>query len=457
MPISFEKVPRTSLIPWAYIEFDNTGTVLSSAQSYKILLIGQKLDVGEMEFNRIVTVYNESQAIKYFGQGSMLHMMFKACKANNSMGEVNCVAVDDVKGIKKAQKKIKFNVNDNVVPGLIKVYLGGQQIIVESKRVKGKIALGQLLKDLQSAINNNVLSPFKTVSIDEADKSVLLEAKHPGELYNDIDIRFNYYDDDTILSGMSISVENVVAGDGNPNIEDVMTKKIGDNQYHVIALPFNDEANYIIMDKVLTDKWGPQKQSEGIGVYALAEQQEAAIIKKVSKRNSFLMVCDATWKSPTPSYIWAAAKSGQIAREAELDPARPFQTLELVDVLPPVRGEELKMSERNQLLKAGVSTHTVDYGGKIRTESLVTNYTKSPSGAPDPSYQYLNTILTLSYIRWDQRNFLLKKYPRYKLASDNTPIGAGQKVLTPKILKAELVGKFREWEKKGLVENSDRL
>mgnify|MGYP007100072004 CR=1 FL=1 len=78
-------------------------------------------------------------------------------------------------------------------------------------------------------------------------------------------------------------------------------------------------------------------------------------------------------------------------------------------------------------------------------------------GADDSSYRDVNTILTLSYLRYDFRNYLLRKYPRHKLANDGTKFGAGQAIVTPKLIKAECVNKFREWENIGLVENIDQF
>mgnify|MGYP005797066275 CR=1 FL=1 len=46
------------------------------------------------------------------------------------------------------------------------------------------------------------------------------------------------------------------------------------------------------------------------------------------------------------------------------------------------------------------------------------------------------------------------KYGRHKLADDGTKFGEGQAIVTPSIIKAELVSAYSELEYLGLVENS---
>src|SRR6185312_3745291 len=60
---------------------------------------------------------------------------------------------------------------------------------------------------------------------------------------------------------------------------------------------------------------------------------------------------------------------------------------------------------------------------------------------------------TLAKILRNQRQAITSKYPRHKLADDGTRFGAGQAIVTPKIIKAELVAQYRVDEFNGLVEN----
>jgi Mu-like prophage tail sheath protein gpL len=85
----------------------------------------------------------------------------------------------------------------------------------------------------------------------------------------------------------------------------------------------------------------------------------------------------------------------------------------------------------------------------------VTTYKYKANGASDISYRQLETVFTLSYLRWDWNNYLSGKYPRAKLAPDGNEFGPGQVVMTPKKGMSELLTRYQDWMKMGLVQNFD--
>jgi phage tail sheath gpL-like len=99
----------------------------------------------------------------------------------------------------------------------------------------------------------------------------------------------------------------------------------------------------------------------------------------------------------------------------------------------------------------------VNAGNVPVVERFITTYKTNAAGADDPSYLDVETLFTLQYIRWDWRNHVLRKFPRHKLADDGTRFGAGQTVVTPKIMKAEAIAKFADWELAGLVEGREQF
>ena len=82
----------------------------------------------------------------------------------------------------------------------------------------------------------------------------------------------------------------------------------------------------------------------------------------------------------------------------------------------------------------------------------MTTYRTNEAGGSDPAYLDIETLMTLQYIRWDWRNYVLNKYPRHKLANDGTRYAPGQAIVTPLVMKAEAIAKFTDWESLGLVE-----
>jgi phage tail sheath gpL-like len=105
----------------------------------------------------------------------------------------------------------------------------------------------------------------------------------------------------------------------------------------------------------------------------------------------------------------------------------------------------------------GISTVAISATGEVTIQRLITTYKTNATGTPDTSYLDVNTLLTLSYIRYDFRNSLALKFPRHKLANDSDRIAPGQAVITPKVGKAHAITKFREWETLALVEDFDQF
>lgn len=149
--------------------------------------------------------------------------------------------------------------------------------------------------------------------------------------------------------------------------------------------------------------------------------------------------------------------AAQAAFAAQNDPARPFQTLELVGILPPAENDRLTEQERNILLFNGISTYRINAGGSVLIEMLISTYKTGKYGQADDSYLMINTVWTLSYLRYDWNAYIVSKYPRHKLADDGNKFGAGQPIMTPKQHKAEMVSRAKLWMELGLVENIDQF
>ena len=140
-----------------------------------------------------------------------------------------------------------------------------------------------------------------------------------------------------------------------------------------------------------------------------------------------------------------------------IDPARPFQTLSLTGIIAPKVANRNTVAEQESHLNNGISTVNISSTGEVAIQRLITTYKTNAGGSPDTSYLDVNTLLTLSYIRYDFRNSLALKFPRHKLANDSDRIAAGQAVITPMIGKAHAIAKFREWENLVLVEDFNQF
>ena len=67
----------------------------------------------------------------------------------------------------------------------------------------------------------------------------------------------------------------------------------------------------------------------------------------------------------------------------------------------------------------------------------------------------MTTLSTLATLFRNQKYAITSKFQRHKLADNGTRFGAGQAIVTPNIIKAELIAEYAEDEFNGLVENLD--
>lgn len=156
--------------------------------------------------------------------------------------------------------------------------------------------------------------------------------------------------------------------------------------------------------------------------------------------------------SPTPIYVWAAVWASVCEFSGAIDPARPFQTLVLPGVLPPAQADQFARPERDLLLRDGISTFLVDQGGNVLIERVVTSYQTNAFGIEDVSYLDLETKWTVDYMRFAFRARIGLRYPRHKLADDGTNFEEGQPIVTPSMIRSELIDVGRQLEIAGILE-----
>lgn len=110
------------------------------------------------------------------------------------------------------------------------------------------------------------------------------------------------------------------------------------------------------------------------------------------------------------------------------------------------------VTEQQTLLSHGVATAYVE-SGVLRIQRDVTTYRKNAYGVADNSYLDSETLHTSAYVLRKLKSVITSKYGRHKLASDGTRFGPGQAIVTPAVIKGELLATYRQLERAGIVEN----
>ncbi len=441
--ISFNSIPINIRTPGQYIEFDNTKAVqgLPIAPS-KILVIGTRMQGAGSVAQAIPTpVLSTAQAEAYWGRGSMMSHMFQALKGANPYTEVWGVALDENAAGVKATGTITIT-GPATAAGTLALMIGGVEVFtaVASGDVQNTIAA-----NVAAAINANT---DLDVTAGAAANVVTLTARHKGTYGNYIDVRANYFFGEATPAGVVLAIVAMANGATNPDINTAIAA-IGNEQYQTIICGYEDAANLGKLEGELLNRWGPLQQKEGQAFVGTSGTHAQAVTFGDSRNSQFLSIVNAG-KSPTPWWQWAAVMGAVDAFEP--DPARPRQTLNLPNLLPPAPQDRYTRAERDILLNHGIATFLVDAGGNVLIERLITTYKTNAFGVTDISYLDIETMRTIAYLRYSVRARIALRYPRCKLADDGTRFGPGQAIVTPSGIRAELLALFREWEDAGLAE-----
>lgn len=446
MTIGFNEVPNAMRVPFVYVEIDNSNAVSGPAlMPYRTLVCGQKLAAGAQAPLVPVRVTSAQQAVALFGAGSMLAQSCATYLAADPTTEMYAIAVEDAPAGQAATGKVTLT-GAATEGGTLALYIGGRRILCGVTSGQQAAAVATALAAAINAVPDCPCNASATAG------DVTLTSRHKGLAGNGIDVRLNYNGEST-PAGLMVAITALAGGTASPDVAPLIAA-LGDAHWNVLVWPWTDAASLTAIERELMDRWGALRMIEGVAISA-ATGTHAELGTLSDGRNSQHLTVMHCHGVPTPAWEVAASTAAVAAYYGNIDPARPFQTLELKGVLPPAQKDRFTQRENNLLLFDGISTFYVDAGGAVRVQRLITTYKTSPNGAEDPSYLDLNTVLTLGYLRYDFRNYILRKYPRHKLADDNARFGAGQPVITPKVGKAEAIARARMWEEMGLVENVD--
>ena len=299
------------------------------------------------------------------------------------------------------------------------------------------IIIGKAVEGAKVAPNNVVLSLNKETALTEFGN---------GEILEMVDF---FTKQDKTMPIYAVSVE------GN-DVSSALAA-LGDTQYHHLICSLNDDLTVRTLTEFLESRYTAMEQIPGIA-YIAKKGTHAELVTFGATVNcplisimpiNALSHADKTLLSDAAAL---AALAGQIAPSLANDPCRPLQTLKLNGVYS-IASSEFDWSERNLLLHEGIGTYTVSATSEVFIERPVTTYTENESGVADDSYLDVMTIATAMFFREKQRSRILSKYPRHKLAGNDSRFDQGQAIVTPNMIKSELLALYSELEYKGIVQD----
>lgn len=447
--ISFNSIPVGLRVPGQLIEFDaSRATNGLPILPNRILVIGQKLAAGSAAALAPVVVAQADQANALFGRGSMLARMVRAVKAADRYSECVVIPFADLDAGTAATGTITVT-----GPATSSATLA---LMIAGQRVPVVIASGNSADNAATAIGaaiNAALDLPVTATVNAA--VVTLTARHKGTAGNDIDVRHSHYQGEDLPAGIGITIAAMDDGAGDPDYATVWPV-VGDSNYRTIIIGTATATTLGATKTELDDRWGPLRMLESMA-YAAKTGNQAAASAFGGALNSQLISVIGTGTSPTPPWEFAASYGGICGYYSHIDAARPLQTLSLPGVIGPKEGARFTRAERELLLRDGIATFTADQDGTVRIERAITTWQTNAAGLEDTAYLDMETVHTLAFFRQALRIRIATKFPRHKLGSDGNNFTRGQAIVTPGIIRGEIVALFRELEEAGLVEQLDQF
>lgn len=431
--MNFNETPNRR-IPFISVELDNSQAQGESAAQlkYVALLIAQKLAAGTGAADQAHRVTNAEQVAALAGENSMAHHAAQAWfDANKSTPLWIGLVADDAAGVAATfTLTVTGPASDD---GTVHLYVGGRVVRVP-------VTSGDTATEIGDAIAAAITAAGLIVTATAAVGVVTLTFRHKGLTGNDLDVRLNYQDGETLPTGVAVAVAAGVAGTTAPSLANLFAA-VEEKTFHIIAHPYTDAASMTAIEAELVRRWGPTVQQAGQAITAKSGNY-ATVSTWGETRNSPTTTAFPSDDSPTPPWEDAAATASIIALYGELDPARPFQTLRVPWLMPGRDTVRFKPDERDLLLYSGISTRRVGPDGVVQLERVITMYRENASGGADTSYLDLNTRLSLMYAINDLLTAIAQKYPRSKLGDDGGRYPPGEDVVTPSTIAAESLAWF---------------
>lgn len=453
MTISFPNIPQNLRVPLFYADIDprnaNTGQ-----QTLRALIIGQVTSSGSAAPNVPLISQGVSDAKTVGGQGSMLALMTATYRARDQFGEVWYLPLADDPAAVAATGSLNFTAAATAA-GVLSLYVAGTRV---SLNVSSSQTPAQLATALAAAINAVGDLPV-TAAVDGTTTSkVNITAKNKGACGNDIDLRLNYLGTEggeATPVGMTVAIVAMASGATNPSLTAALAN-LGDKTFDFIAFPYNDTTSLNAIKSFLSvqsGRWSWAQQLYG-GVYGAYRGTLAACQTFGATRNDEHVSIMGFNDSPSPNWIWAADIAAGVAVSVQADPAQPLQTVTLGTALAPPVQSRFQLTDRNTLLYTGISTFTVADDGTVAIENLITTYQLNSFGQPDNSYLEVETMNTLAYVLRRLKSVVTTKYARVKLAANGTRLTAGNNVVTPNMIRADLIADYQAMEESGYVQGS---
>ena len=458
--VGFSRIPKTgNKVPLLRIEVDNSKANTSVGDTLNGLLTGFMAGAGTAQAGKVVAVGGPFQANRLFGKGSMLARMCARYFQINGSTPLFCLPLAPMTGGTAAAGSITV-ATAPTGSGTIALYIAGQ--LVQVTVLAGNTA-AQVATAMAAAINAAPELPVAAAvdGTNTAKVNVTAAAGFKGLIGNDITLSDSYrgvVGGEQLPDGLTLTYSGaqLSGGTGVPDWSTAIAN-LGDDAYEYVGQPFTDPGSLTAWATEYgfgdSGRWGSIRQLYG-QLYGAYRGTYSALMSYGPSNNApttTLMAIEAG----VPSPVWevAAAYAAQAAAALSADPARPLQTLPLDGILVARKEDRFSKLELNAIGGGGLAIQGTVAGTMVILREQTT-YQVNAYGEPDNSYELITTLATLGALFRRLIAAVTNKYPRHKLANNGTRFGPGQAIVTPNLIKAELVAEAVGCEYDGLIEDA---
>lgn len=433
MSINFNEIFNLN-IPFVYAELvkaiSTTGTI---KQEYTALIFGQKTTAGTAVTGEVLDIFSEAEAQAKFGKTSMLAASIGRYYDINKSVKLKVIALDDEAGGTQAESTLTLT-GTATSNGTLAFYVNG-------KAYKVAVAIGDVAADIATLLTSKIQEDeFAQFTVADALGVNTLTAVHKGTYGNTLKAKMNYNADDEIPQGITAVVVDFNGGAGDPDLETSgVIAILENNQFNLIAQPYADNANLVLIDTALTDNFKATEMLDGFCLVGVDDTVTNLTTKTDIINSSFITVLD-NYSVFATGFEQAAGMIALVGDIAQSNPGSGYLNKSLLGFLPL---EERIRTERNVLAGGGVATLTTQ-GSKIIIDRTVTTLQKDAQGISfDVDDTDLRVFLTISYVRY---TFVVRmsQYQNFKVGNDDDLFGVGVRVMTPNLYKQYLILNYQQ-------------
>lgn len=451
--VQFTEIPVDWRVPGTFVEVrPNYNSAGVFAYPTRVLLVGHQNNagttpVGTATANVPVRIFTPQQARATFGNGSMLSQMCRTFLAANPTTEMWAVAVPEPAGT-RATHTITF-AGTPTAAGTMGFYFADQKVQIAAFTTDTATTLATRLA---AAIN---AAPDLCVTATSAAGVVTVTARHIGGnatpyLYF---FQINRELGEATPPGLTVTFtgwSNITATD--PDFT-TLIGAIASDWYTDVAIGVNaTTGNLASWITELTRRYTALGRLD-MHAYAHADFNSYSGATSFGQGlNCPQLTASASRGAYSPPWVWAASAAAIASFQLTNDPARQLRGLVLPGVQGPGVSNRWIESERDGLLRSGISTFVVERDGSVAIDRMITTY-QSTGGVADTAWLDIMIPKTVSRIRFDWRTYVFLTYPRSKLADDGSVAAeTDPSIVTPRAMHNAWAARCRVYALAGWIQ-----